>query len=78
MDEDFDLDALIFGTKVCSECGTEKARNSEQFHVDRLQPDGLKHRCKACCSEAGKVAYAADPEKFGRKNREYRARRAAR
>ena len=75
---DFDIDALIFGTKVCPGCGIEKAANSEQFGVDRRGLDGLNLRCKACCSAAQKGRYAADPERFRAKRRASEARKAAR
>ena len=54
MTEDFDLDALIFGIKVCAKCGKEKAANSEQFGRDKWQEDGLTHACRECRNKTGR------------------------
>lgn len=76
MSEDFDIDALLFGTKRCAHCGREKAANSEQFARDAHEDGGLTRTCRACRQAAAKAAYRCDPAAHIEKNRRYRERKA--
>lgn len=55
--DDFDIDVLLFGEKVCSRCLGVFPRNSEHVDRDTSQEDGLRRICKTCTAEAGKAAY---------------------
>ncbi len=75
---DFDLDALIFGVKVCPNCGEPKPRNSEHFGKDAACDDGLRNVCRECRNRQQKARYRRDPSKFYAKTKACRERRAAR
>ena len=75
MSEDFDIDALLFGTKRCPRCGVEKAANSEQFVRDKSTDDGLTRVCKECRLAASRAAYRANPAAYIERNRRYRERK---
>lgn len=34
--------------KKCSKCGIEKEATKENFHVEKLSPDGLRKDCREC------------------------------
>lgn len=57
--EESDIDALIFGVKVCSSCGLPKARNSEQFASDATTKDGLTYVCRECRNRQQQARKAA-------------------
>lgn len=38
-------------TKRCSKCGNEYPATREHFYKNSKSPDGLKARCKKCCSD---------------------------
>ena len=73
---EFDIDALIFGTKVCPECGAEKAANSEQFGPDETKPNGLRGTCRSCRAARDRERYRDDPAQAVRKHCEYVRKKA--
>jgi len=48
--QDFDIDALLFGSKTCPCCGESKPRNAEAFARDNTERDGLTRECRRCRS----------------------------
>ncbi len=56
-DPDFDIDALLFGSKRCAECGRVLAANTEMFAPDRHEPDGLAHDCRMCRRARNRARY---------------------
>lgn len=55
--------------KTCTKCG--EARPSERFSKDKSTKDGLRNRCRACMSGVWKAAYAADPERWKKRSRDW-------
>lgn len=70
------VDFIIFGGHTCPACRREKPRNSEHFHLDNHEPDGLTRECKACRCSRGTRRYAADPAYRDKKLAQMRASRA--
>jgi len=48
--DDLWIDELLFGTRRCAGCGRRLPANTEHFHRDKHEPDGLKRECRRCCS----------------------------
>ena len=48
--EELWIDELLFGTRRCAGCGRRLPANTEHFHRDKHEPDGLKRECRRCCS----------------------------
>jgi len=46
--DDFEIDQLLFGVRVCKRCGRELPANSEQFGRDGHRKDGLRTICRDC------------------------------
>lgn len=80
-DSDF-TDRILFGEKRCPTCQAKKPRNSEHFHLDAHNDDGLCGECKACklahqretrvvdnvaVADRSRERYANDPEYRERK-----------
>lgn len=74
---DFDIDALIFGTKVCPACGRELPANTEQFSPDKSGARELTSWCRRCRAAKERERYAKDPGPRKAAARRYAARKAA-
>ena len=70
-------DVILFGTRTCPTCGVTKPRNSENFHHDADDEDGLHRECRECRvrrqreigrqdnavrAARSRARYASDPE----------------
>lgn len=55
--------------KTCSKCGVEKGKT--EFSKDRHTKDGLRNRCRACMSEIWKADYAANPEYYKKRAKDW-------
>jgi hypothetical protein len=68
------------GHKVCSRCGEEKSE--DDFYRDSTRKDGRYPACRSCAATAKKVSNdrlrESDPEEWGRRQRQYKDRYAAR
>lgn len=57
--------------KTCSKFGVEKAE--AEFSKDRHAKDELRTRCRACMSEIWKADYAANPDYYKKRTKEWNA-----
>lgn len=55
--------------KTCSKCGAEKVET--EFSKDRHTKDGLRTRCRACMSGIWKADYAANPEYYKQRSKDW-------
>lgn len=55
--------------KTCSKCGAEK--DETEFSKDKYQKDGLRTRCRSCMSEVWKAGYAANPEYYKQRSKDW-------
>jgi len=53
--EDEAIEMIVFGGKICSECGVRKPATMRHFHSDRSTQDGLRSVCRACKKEKDKL-----------------------
>lgn len=58
-------------TKRCRLCGGEFPATPEHFYVRASSRDGFRNECKACLKKLNKARYAANPEKYIAKQRQY-------
>lgn len=56
--EDFEIDKLLFGVRVCNRCGRELPANTEHFCRDRHRKDGLRTICRDCYKVINARSYA--------------------
>jgi hypothetical protein len=73
---DFDIDALLFGTKICPCCGEVLPANTEKFGKDATKPDGLTIWCRECRNQRQQERYRRDPSIRERKVAAQRLKRA--
>lgn len=58
-------------TKRCRLCGGEFPATPAHFYVRASSRDGFRNECKACLKKLNKARYAANPEKYIAKQRQY-------
>ncbi len=56
-------------TKPCKKCGALLPLSA--FDKRTASKDGLKYRCRKCCSEADKEYYAANSDEINERNAEW-------
>jgi len=77
--DEFFIDSMLFGTKVCVRCRAEKPLSIEHWHHDRREDSGFSRWCKECRDAGYRKAYEADDyrEKRSRSNAAWRASKRA-
>jgi len=66
------VDFLLFGTKVCSGCGTSLPACTDFFGPNKATRDGLTYYCRTCHNRRSSESYHRHPEKkraYGRRRR---------
>ena len=77
--DEFFVDSMLFGTKVCPQCQAEKPLSAEHWHHDSSTDDGFSACCKECRASGYHTLYGSDEyrTKHHRANAARRARKKA-